>query len=116
MLEDNKTVFHLIGSSADEQDLALTLAENLTEDDSIEMDDIAVLAQAEGIDPVTKEGDESERVRALVESGVSVKACSNTLAMFDLDESDLVDGVETVSSGVGELTRLQNDGYAYIRP
>lgn len=86
MLEDNKTVFHLIGGSADEQDLALTLAENLTEDDSIEMDD------------------------------VSVKACSNTLAMFDLDESDLVDGVETVSSGVGELTRLQNDGYAYIRP
>jgi intracellular sulfur oxidation DsrE/DsrF family protein len=116
VLDDNKTVFHLIGGSADEQDLALTLAENLTKDDTIEMDDVAVLAQAEGIDPVTANGDESDRVRALIEDGVSVKACSNTLAMFDLDESDLVDGVETVSSGVGELTRLQNDGYAYIRP
>jgi intracellular sulfur oxidation DsrE/DsrF family protein len=113
---DNKTVFHLIGGSADEQDLALTLAENLAADDSIEMDDIAVLAQAEGIDPVTADGEESDRVRALVEDGVSVKACSNTLDMFDLAETDLVDGVETVSSGVGELTRLQNDGYAYIRP
>lgn len=116
MLDDNKTVFHLIEGGADEQDLALTLAENLTNDDSIEMDDVAVLAQAEGIDPVTTDGDESGRVQALVEDGVSVKACSNTLAMFDLTEADLVDGVETVSSGVGELTRLQNDGYAYIRP
>lgn len=116
MLDDNKTVFHLVEGGADEQDLALTLAENLTEDDTIEMDDIAVLAQADGIDPVTADGNESDRVRSLVESGVSVKACSNTLDMFDLSPADLVDGVETVSSGVGELTRLQNDGYAYIRP
>lgn len=26
------------------------------------------------------------------------------------------DVVETVASGVGELTRLQSQGYAYIRP
>lgn len=114
MLEDNKTVFHLVDGDADDQELTLTLAENLTEDDAIDMDDVAILAQAEGIDPVTEGSDGSDHVRELVESGVSVKACSNTLAMFDLDESDLVDGVETVSSGVGELTRLQNDGYAYI--
>ncbi|WP_049900277.1 DsrE family protein [Halococcus agarilyticus] len=116
MLDDNKTVFHLIEGGSDEQDLALTLAENLAGDESIDMDDIAVLAQAEGIDPVTTDGEKSDRVESLVDDGVSVKACSNTLEMFDLTESDLVDGVETVSSGVGELTRLQNDGYAYIRP
>ena len=38
------------------------------------------------------------------------------MAMFDLDKSDLLEGVETVSSGVGELTRLQNNGHAYISP
>lgn len=116
MLDDNKTVFHLIEGGSDEQDLALTLAENLANDDSIDMDDIAVLAQAEGIDPVTTDGEHSDRVESLVDDGVSVKACSNTLDMFDIDNADLVAGVETVSSGVGELTRLQNDGYAYIRP
>jgi len=116
MLDDNKTVFHLIDGGSDEQDLALTLAENLAKDDTIEMDDIAVLAQAEGIGPVTADEEYSDRVASLVDDGVSMKACSNTLDMFDLAEADLVDGVEVVSSGVGELTRLQNDGYAYIRP
>ena len=28
---------------------------------------------------------------------------------------NLLDGVEVVSSGVGELTRLQDAGYAYVR-
>ena len=115
-MSDNRTVFHLIDGGSDEQDLALTLAENLATDDTIEMDDIAVLAQAEGIGPVTTDGEYSDRVASLVDDGASVKACSNTLDMFDLTEADLVDGVEVVSSGVGELTRLQNDGYAYIRP
>ena len=114
MLEDNQTVFHLVNGDADEQELTLTLAENLTKDDTIDMEDVAILAQAEGIDPVTADGDQSDHVRSLIEEGVSVKACSNTLDMFDLSQTDLVDGVEVVSSGVGELTRLQNDGYAYI--
>lgn len=112
----NNTVFHLASGDPDEQELVLTLAENLTKDETIEMDDVAVLAQAEGIDPVTIGADGESQVRTLLDEGVSFKACSNTLSMFDLEESDLVDGVETVSSGVGELTRLQNDGYAYISP
>lgn len=114
MLDDNKTVFHLVDGDSDDQDLTLTLAENLTKDDTIDMDDVAILAQAEGIEPVTTDGDRSDHVRSLIENGVTVKACSNTLDMFDLSEADLIEGVEVVSSGVGELTRLQNDGYAYI--
>jgi intracellular sulfur oxidation DsrE/DsrF family protein len=116
MANNNRTVFHLIDGDADEQELAFSLAGNLANDEAIDMDDIAVLAQAEGIDSVTINGEKSDRVRSLVDEGISFKACSNTLEMFDLDESDLIDGVETVSSGVGELTRLQSNGYAYIRP
>lgn len=114
MFEDNQAVFHLISGDSDEQELTLTLAENLTKDDSIDMEDVAVLAQAEGIEPVKANGNGSDQVQSLINDGVSFKACSNTLEMFDLNEADLIDGVETVSSGVGELTRLQKDGYAYI--
>lgn len=116
MFEDNNTVFHLASGDQDKQELVLTLAENLTKDETIDMDDVAVLAQAEGIEPVKSDGEGSDHVRSLIEQGITVKACSNTLSMFDLDASDLVEGTETVSSGVGELTRLQNDGYAYISP
>lgn len=116
MVEANQTVFHLISGDSDEQELALTLAENLGEDETIDMEDIAVLAQGEGIEPIKADGSGSDQVQSLIDSGVSIKACANTLEMFDIDEADLVDGVETVSSGVGELTRLQRDGYAYIHP
>lgn len=116
MFEDNQTVFHLASGDDEKQELVLTLTENLTKDDSIDMEAVALLAQAEGIDPVRADGERSDHVRSLIDDGVSVKACSNTMEMFDLNESDLVDGVETVSSGVGELTRLQKDGYAYISP
>ncbi len=114
MFDDNQTVFHLTAGDADEQELVLTLTENLTKDDTIDMDEVALVAQAEGIDPLTVGSDGESQIRSLIENGVSVKACSNTLDMFDIDESELVEGVETVSSGVGELTRLEHDGYAYI--
>ncbi|WP_339105337.1 DsrE family protein [Haloterrigena salinisoli] len=111
-----QTVFHLIADDPKQQQTALTIAKNLTEDDSVEIDDVAVVAQADGIEPLTIGGDGSDAVEELLETGVAVKACSNTLDLKDLAESDLVDGVETVPSGGGELTRLQDEGYAYIRP
>lgn len=111
-----QTVFHLMSGDATEQKTALTIADNLRQDESVDMDDIAIVAQSEGITPLTAGGENSEQVESLLDNGVSVKACSNTLDTKDLEESDLVDGVETVPSGAGELTRLQNDGYAYIRP
>ncbi len=111
-----QTVFHLIADDPAQQQTALAIAENLTQDDSVEIDDIAIVAQADGIEPLTAGGDGSDTVESLLETGIDVKACSNTLDLKDLAESDLVEGVETVPSGGGELTRLQNEGYAYIRP
>ncbi|RBI62582.1 hypothetical protein DMJ13_09345 [halophilic archaeon] len=111
-----KTVFHLIAGDEDQQKTGLTIAENLSKDETVDVDDIAVVAQANGIGPLTKGGTHSDVVESLLDAGISFKACGNTLDLEDLEESDLVDGVETVSSGAAELTRLQDDGYAYVRP
>jgi intracellular sulfur oxidation DsrE/DsrF family protein len=111
-----RTVFHLVQGDEDDQKTTLTIAENLSKDETIEMDDITIVAQADGIGPVTQGGTHSDVVESLIEAGISFKACSNTLDMKDLTEEDLVEGVETVSSGASALTRLQEDGYAYVRP
>ncbi|HMB50795.1 MAG TPA: DsrE family protein [Natronoarchaeum rubrum] len=111
-----QTVFHLIQGDPEDRKTALTIAENLTQDETVEMDAIEVVAQADGIEPLTADGEGSDHVRSLLDDGVAFKACGNTLDMEDLDEADLVDGVETVPSGAGELTRLQDEGYSYIRP
>ncbi|APX97677.1 DsrE family protein [Natronorubrum daqingense] len=111
-----QTVFHLTTDNHDEQRTTLTIAENLTKDDSVEMDDVAVVAQSHGIEPLTADGEGNETVESMLESGISFKACANTLELKELTEEDLLEGVETVPSGGGELTRLQHEGYAYIRP
>jgi intracellular sulfur oxidation DsrE/DsrF family protein len=111
-----RTAFHLTSGDEDHQNSVLTIAENLSNDETIEMDDIAVVAQAEGIAPLTKDGTHSDTVQELQDAGIAFKACSNTLDMMDIADDDLVEGVETVSSGASELTRLQDDGYAYLRP
>ena len=110
-----QTVFHLIQADGDGRATTVNIASNLVEDGESD-DDVAVVAQANGIEPLKQDGDGSDEVRSLLEDGVAVKACGNTLEMFDLTEDDLLDGVETVRSGAVELTRLQDEGYAYQRP
>jgi len=111
-----RTVFHLVQSDEQGRETTLTIADNLTKDETVEVDDIVVLAQADGAEPVTTDGAGSDQVTSLIEKDVSVRICSNTMELKELSEADLVDGVETVSSGAAELTRLQDDGCAYVRP
>lgn len=111
-----QTVVHLISGDEGEQGTALTIAENLLADETGSIDEVAVVAQSKGIESVTLGAGSEEQVRALLEQGVAFKACSNTLETMDLDESDLLEGVETVPEGAVEVTRLENEGYAYLRP
>jgi len=68
-----QTVSTLIADEPAQQQTALTIAENLTKDDSVEIDDIAIVAQADGIEPLTAGGEGSDTVESL-ETGISVKA------------------------------------------
>ncbi|WP_227380569.1 DsrE family protein [Haladaptatus halobius] len=111
-----QSVIHLISGDETEQETALAIAQNLLDDESGTIDDVAVVIQSEGIKAVTPDGDSTEQVRSLLDEGVSFRACSNTLDMMDLNESDLIGGVETVPEGAVEVTRLENEGYAYMRP
>lgn len=111
-----RTVVHLSSGDETEQQTALNIAENLLADESGSIDDVAVVAQADGIDAVTADGDHAAQVQSLLDDGVPFKGCANTLEAKGLAESDLVDGVETVPEGAVEVTRLQDEGYAYLRP
>lgn len=111
-----QTVIHLVSGDGAEQDTSLTVARNLLDDESGSIDDVAVVVQAAGMEAIQTGQGSEEQVRALLDDGVSFKACSNTLETMGLDESDLVEGVETVPEGAVEVTRLETDGYAYLRP
>ena len=90
--------------------------ENLLEDETVETDDVALVSNGGGIALLTGDSPQHAAIEELQERGVTFKQCSNTLTGIDIDESDLIDGVELVSSGVGEVARLEAAGYVYITP
>jgi intracellular sulfur oxidation DsrE/DsrF family protein len=109
-----KTVFHV--STPDAAKIAVSKVQNLLADETIESDSVAVLFDAGGAIATLERGsDIADEVRELLVRDVEYRVCSNAVRNPAVDESNLIEGVKTVSSGVGELTRLQTRGYAYIR-
>ncbi|WP_458205387.1 DsrE family protein [Haladaptatus sp. NG-SE-30] len=108
------TVFHV--STPEAAELAIPKVENLLADETIELESVAVLFDfGEAIAKLERDSDIADDVRTLLDRPVEYKVCSNAIRHPAVDESNLVSGVEVVSSGVGELTRLQTQDYAYIR-
>ena len=51
-----------------------------------------------------------------MKAGLSIRLCRNALKGFGVSEDMLWDDIETVSGGITELCRLQQEGYSYIKP
>lgn len=91
-------------------------ARTLLEDDSAAVEDLAVVANGGGVDLLVAASRYADHVNGLLDRGVDVAACETSIRRQDVDPADLVAGVRTVETGLGELARLQQDGYVAIRP
>ena len=112
--ESMSTVFHF--SSADEstQKHATANVKNLIAAD-LNVEDVVLVANGRGIHMLTTEHSAvASEVKRLIDDGAAFRACENSMSALGVTQSDLIDGVETVPAGVGELTKLQSKGYAYI--
>lgn len=113
-----KTVLHLSGGKKAAHKGALMNAKNLLDDDSVPVKELVLLANGPGVKVYTPPSEDNEFydvINTLQERGVTFRACQNAMDMFDLTEDDLIDGVEPVPSGVGELARLQELDFGYIK-
>ncbi|KPN30163.1 hypothetical protein SY89_00888 [Halolamina pelagica] len=106
------TVYHV--SDVDAYRVAEPKVRNLLDDDTLELDGVAVVVDRPVVIDAAA-GELRETTDALVGMGATVKLCSNAAVGAEAGEADFGEGVEFVSSGVGELTRLQDGGWAYIR-
>ncbi|WP_162524354.1 DsrE family protein [Halobellus captivus] len=106
------TVFHV--STPETLSYADAKVDNLIADTTVETDQVAVLVDSSvAIDAAATRL--REVPKAILAADVSFLICSNAAQKATASVDDFPDGVEFVSSGVGELTRLQNQGYAYIK-
>lgn len=55
-------------------------------------------------------------VRELLDRGVMVAACGNTMRRQGVAADQLVAGVRVVPAGIAQLVRRQREGWAYVRP
>ena len=110
-----KTVFHLSTDSSDKVSEMLGNIKNLWDDDGADMESTAAVLNADAVKIAEQESEASEFLEPMVEAGLDLKICSNSLSGIEADRDDMIEGIEVVSSGVGELNRLQEDGYNYIR-
>ena len=107
-----ETVFH--ASHLDQYRVVDAKVRNLLDDDTLDLERVAVLVDRGGT--IDAAADLRETTEAVLDAGATLKLCSNALRGADVDADAFPEGTEVVSSGVGELTRLQDDGWAYIRP
>jgi intracellular sulfur oxidation DsrE/DsrF family protein len=55
-----------------------------------------------------------ERLKQLVDSGVTLSACQNAMKVMNVKTEDLFPFASQVDSGVAELVRKQEAGWSYI--
>ncbi|MEG1474038.1 MAG: DsrE family protein [Christensenella sp.] len=57
-----------------------------------------------------------DAIRELALEAVKFIACRNALAEAGIRESSLIPFVEVAASGIAELVKKQQEGFAYIKP
>lgn len=110
------TVFHFSSDGDTNQKHAVANVKNLLADESTDVETVALVANGRGLYLLTTESVQADAVESLADEGVSFRACENSMEALGVSEDELLDGVETVPAGVGELTKLQaREDYAYIK-
>lgn len=130
--QTQKVVYHVNYYGAKQQTGALRNVQNHINAVGAENIDVQVVLHGNGVSMLLypdgvegtkmKEGNADDQMQAriagLKQQGVRFEVCANTLKGRNVDVDDLYDVSETdiVPSGVAELSKLQGQGYTYIKP
>lgn len=109
-----ETLFHLSAGDPDEWRHALQSVETLLADEETDAEPTVVVT-GNAAYAVLGSAPIAETVRELLTEGAGIVACSNALGKRGINPENLVAGVDIADSGVGELTRRQANGAAYVK-
>ncbi len=112
----NRVVMQVSDADPGKWNLALNNARNLQADLGKDGVEIEIVAYGPGIGMLKRESPVASRIADALGAGVGVVACENTMAGQKLAKDDMLPKIGYVPSGVVELMRKQQQGYAYIRP
>ncbi|MDA8261096.1 MAG: DsrE family protein [Betaproteobacteria bacterium] len=78
--------------------------------------EITVVAIGPGLGMLKADALAANQVLDAMAAGVRFVACGNTMKSLNLGKDDMIDGIAYAKAGYVEVMRLQQQGYAYIRP
>jgi intracellular sulfur oxidation DsrE/DsrF family protein len=78
--------------------------------------EIAVVAIGPGLGMLKAEALTANGVQDAMAAGVRFVACGNTMKALNLSKDDMIDGISYSRAGYVEIMRLQQRGWAYVRP
>jgi intracellular sulfur oxidation DsrE/DsrF family protein len=114
--EKSKVVIQVSESDPANWNLALNNAKNIQKDVGKDNVELEVVAFGPGIGMLKADSEVANRIDEVVESGITVVACENTMRNKKLSKEDMNAKVGYVPSGVVEIMKRQQGGYAYLRP
>jgi uncharacterized protein len=77
--------------------------------------DVEVVAHGNGLGFLLKTDEALQAPMQLASSGVTFSACENTMKKKNVSKEELLPFVTTVDSGVAEVVRKQEAGWAYLK-
>lgn len=112
-----RLLIHVSENEPARWNMALANARNAQDDvGGADKIDIEVVANGPSVLALKSDGAVAAKVSEAIASGVKVVACENSMKAFKVARSDMQPGVTYVPAGIIELTRKQQQGWAYVRP
>lgn len=116
---DNKVVYHINLGNEQATDALRNIKNHLAVDPKAK---IVVVTHSAGVDFLLEGAEDkngnlySGPVSELAAKGVDFRVCLITLERRKIDPKKVIADAKLVPSGVVEVTRLQQEGYAYLKP
>jgi uncharacterized protein len=111
----NKAVFQVTDNDPARWNMILNNMANLQEGVGNEGVEIELVAFGAGLLMLKADSSVKQRVAEALKSGIQVNACQNTMRGMKFTPADMLPDIGYVPSGVVEVMRKQQQGWAYIR-
>ena len=111
----NKALFQVTDNDPARWNLVLSNIINLRDGVGREGVDIELVAYGPGILMLKADSSVKQRIADVLKSGVKVNVCENKMKFMKFTQGDMLPDVGYVPSGVVDVMKKQQQGWAYIR-
>ena len=112
----HRVVFEVTMEGPEQWTAALNNVENLRKAFGADNTQVEVVGHSKGLGiMLSKNVELADRMKKLSDGGVLFAACENSMRKKNVTKADLLPFVTTVDSGVAEVVRKQEAGWAYLK-